>query len=56
MSTGGPFPGEKRGRGVTPTTYPQLVRGQERVGSVPPLTVGACMTVAGQLHFLRLSS
>jgi hypothetical protein len=29
MITGGPFPGTKRGRGVTLTTHPVYCRGQE---------------------------
>jgi hypothetical protein len=42
MGTGGPFPGAKRGRGVTLTTHTCIeCRGQEWVGAIPPLPPSA---------------
>jgi hypothetical protein len=34
VRTGGPFPGVKRGRGVTQTTHPLDFRGQKWVGAI----------------------
>jgi hypothetical protein len=58
MGTGGPFPGAKRGRGVTLTTHPHLVP-RSRISrsyssSPPPNTTMACSGTA--LLFFALSS
>jgi hypothetical protein len=52
MGTGGPFPAVKGGRTVTLTTHPVYFRGQECVGAILSLPLGACMVVAGQLYLL----
>jgi hypothetical protein len=51
MGTGGPFPGIKRGVGVTLTTHPHLVPGSIMSSSSTTLPFGACTAVAGQLYF-----
>jgi len=54
MGTGGPFPGAKRGRGVTLTTHPHLVprsRMSRSYTSLPPSATMACSGTA----LLRLS-
>jgi hypothetical protein len=56
MGTGGPFPGAKRGRGVTLTTHPHLVprsRMSRSYSSSPPPQVPS-RRVAGLLCFFAL--
>jgi hypothetical protein len=47
MGTGGPFPGAKRGRGVTLTTHPHLVPRSRMCRSHTTLPPSACMTCSG---------
>jgi hypothetical protein len=52
MGTGGPFPGTKRGRGVTLTTHPHLVprSGMSRsYASSPPKSLRGCSGTANRL-------
>jgi hypothetical protein len=52
MGTGGPFPGVNRGRGVTLTTHPYLVRKSRMRSCIfsPPWRLHG---VAGQFYFTR---
>jgi hypothetical protein len=43
----GPFPVVKSCQGLTLTTHPQLLRGQEWVGAASPVPLGACMASNG---------
>jgi len=47
MGTGGPFPGAKRGRGVTLTTHPHLVPRSRMSRSYTPLPPSATMACSG---------
>jgi hypothetical protein len=47
MGTGGPFPGEKRGRGVMLTTHPHLVPRSWMSRSYTPLPSSASMACRG---------
>jgi hypothetical protein len=51
MSTGGPFPGVKRGRGVTLTTHPHLVPGS-RVQGITLYPLVPAWRIAGQLTLI----
>jgi hypothetical protein len=49
MGNGSPFPGTKRGRGVTLTTHPIKCRSQER-GAIFLSPLAPARRVAGQLY------
>jgi hypothetical protein len=54
MDTGGLSLWVKHGRGVTLITHPHLVPGSRKCRSYSPLSLGACMAVAGQLYVLLI--
>jgi hypothetical protein len=47
FSTGSPFPGVKCGRGVTLTTYPVYIWGQEWVGAIRPVLLSHSLACSG---------
>jgi hypothetical protein len=53
MGTGGPFPGSKRGLGVTLTTHRYLVLRSKWVGAIPPLPPSATMACSGTALLLQ---
>jgi hypothetical protein len=52
MDTGGPFPGGKRGQGVTLTTHPIYCRGREWVGATLPLSHASSWRVMQQQKYI----
>jgi hypothetical protein len=52
MGTRDPFPAVKHGRDVTLSTHPHLVP-RSRMSRCTPLSLGACMSVVGQLFTLK---
>jgi hypothetical protein len=51
MGTGDPFPGIKRGRGVTMTTHLRLAPRSKMSRNKTPLPLGTFMVVAGQFYY-----
>jgi hypothetical protein len=51
MGTGGPFPGVKRGPGVTLTTHPHLVPRSRMSRSFISSPLSACMAVADSFNY-----
>jgi hypothetical protein len=53
LGTGGPFPGVKRGWGVTLTTHSHLVPRSRMIRNHTPLPLGACMVCGGTLTYRK---